>query len=31
MQSITGFPKEGKGYFLSHMQEVLKEAVSFAM
>ena len=26
MWSITGFPKEGKGYFLPHTQEVLEEA-----
>jgi hypothetical protein len=27
MQSITSFPKEGKGYFLPCTQEVLKEAL----
>jgi len=27
MQSVAGFPKEGKGYFLPHAQEVLEEAL----
>jgi hypothetical protein len=27
MRSITGFPKEGKGYFLTRALEVLEEAL----
>ena len=27
MRSIAGFPKEGKGYFLPHTQEMLEEAL----